>query len=631
MSTTTPHSNGLSTVSSIHAALQYKQLGNAAYESYQLIHAIHYFTQGIELCEDIIATPQYDPQLHCVLYSNRSAIHLEQYNYDHALSDAQHSIQLNKTWYKSYIRQAQAYDGLKQYTDAIRSYEHALTLHPDSTNTLYCNERIQAIQSIIQLNKQQIQHTNNKDLVVINHIEQNEVTRHDNDRYANMINWLLNDGTTKLNKLYIKSYSSDSRGVCALEHIYNNEIILQVPLQYIITSEIARNSTIGQLIIQSNISLNSSHTFLACYLLYEKYINADTQWKYYLQCLPEHYTNMPIFYSGDMVTKYLTGSFTVQKINDRINELYDEYTNLCNKISMCKQFTLDQFIWARLVVITRIFGLVINERKTDGLVPLADLLNHKRPRETSWNFDDTTQCFIITSLCDIKQYSNVYDSYGRKCNSRFFVNYGFSLEHNFDDNNAVVYIVLNESLYTNFQLKCRLYGISSTQYDTNRRYQISTDLNDKSTKELYSLCRLFYCSSNELIQLQQNNEYNNKDLLPVSLTNELLVLKSIHDAAQHSLSQFTDTLETDYQLIEQHNSGVTILSDNIYNCILQRKGEKEILTWYIQLYQYMNDLASLNMKQIKKYSIPIELGRAQMERYMHDIFIPLIKQAQRQQ
>jgi hypothetical protein len=29
------------------------------------------------------------------------------------------------------------------------------------------------------------------------------------------------------------------------------------------------------------------------------------------------------------------------------------------------------------VVITRIFGLMINNSKTDGLVPMADMLNHK--------------------------------------------------------------------------------------------------------------------------------------------------------------------------------------------------------------------------------------------------------------
>ena len=94
------------------------------------------------------------------------------------------------------------------------------------------------------------------------------------------------------------------------------------------------------------------------------------------------------------------------------------------------QYELDEFIWARLVVITRIFGLTINGVKTDGLVPMADMLNHKRPRQTKWTFDDERQGFTITSISALQRGDQVFDSYGQKCNSRFFVNYGFALEEN---------------------------------------------------------------------------------------------------------------------------------------------------------------------------------------------------------
>ena len=94
------------------------------------------------------------------------------------------------------------------------------------------------------------------------------------------------------------------------------------------------------------------------------------------------------------------------------------------------QYELDEFIWARLVVITRVFGLTINGVKTDGLVPMADMLNHKRPRQTKWTFDDERQGFTITSISALQRGDQVFDSYGQKCNSRFFVNYGFALEEN---------------------------------------------------------------------------------------------------------------------------------------------------------------------------------------------------------
>ena len=58
------------------------------------------------------------------------------------------------------------------------------------------------------------------------------------------------------------------------------------------------------------------------------------------------------------------------------------------------------------------------------------MLNHYRPRETKWQFDDTLQGFTVVSLQELNSGVQVYDSYGRKCNHRFLLNYGFSIENN---------------------------------------------------------------------------------------------------------------------------------------------------------------------------------------------------------
>ncbi len=78
-----------------------------------------------------------------------------------------------------------------------------------------------------------------------------------------------------------------------------------------------------------------------------------------------------------------------------------------------------------MMVSSRIFGIQIENVKTDGFVPYADMLNHKRPRQTTWSYTDDRKGFIIEALEDIKRGEQVFDSYGRKCNSRFFLNYGF--------------------------------------------------------------------------------------------------------------------------------------------------------------------------------------------------------------
>ena len=41
---------------------------------------------------------------------------------------------------------------------------------------------------------------------------------------------------------------------------------------------------------------------------------------------------------------------------------------------------------------------MINGRQTAALVPYADMLNHYRPRETKWQFDDSLQGFTVVAL-----------------------------------------------------------------------------------------------------------------------------------------------------------------------------------------------------------------------------------------
>ena len=76
--------------------------------------------------------------------------------------------------------------------------------------------------------------------------------------------------------------------------------------------------------------------------------------------------------------------------------------------------------------------------------------------QTKWTFDDGRYGFIITTLKTIQRGEQIFDSYGRKCNSRFFVNYGFALDEN-EDNEAVVRVAL-PSTDSHYNMKIRFLG-----------------------------------------------------------------------------------------------------------------------------------------------------------------------------
>ena len=102
-----------------------------------------------------------------------------------------------------------------------------------------------------------------------------------------------------------------------------------------------------------------------------------------------------------------------------------------------------------MAVSSRIFGIKVNNKKTDCFAPLADMLNHRRPRQTQWFFSDEIKSFVIQAIQDIEKGEQVFDSYGKKCNSRFLLNYGFIVEKN--DSNEFPFIVQlseNAALYS---------------------------------------------------------------------------------------------------------------------------------------------------------------------------------------
>ena len=290
----------------------------------------------------------------------------------------------------------------------------------------------------------------------------------------------------------------------------------------------------------------------------------------------------------------------------------------CRHVPEYRAFGLEEFVWARLVVITRIFGLVVNGNKTDGLVPMADMLNHKRPRETSWTFDDSRGSFTITSLRPMSRGEQIYDSYGRKCNSRFFVNYGFSLEDN-EDNQIAVWVGLIRD-DPHYAMKCRYMGGARAGAQL-QRFQIPIDYKEKAAKECFSFLRFAHAKDSELLLLSsEEKEVNVKDIAPLSIRNELSVVKHIARACESCLREFDSTVEEDEALLKRSD-----LSMNERNAVLMRKGEKEVGRYYIELEAEMEKLVSMPWKDFKRTAQKAYSGRGKFDAYVTGIVVPLLK------
>lgn len=388
--------------------------------------------------------------------------------------------------------------------------------------------------------------------------------------------WLL-DGGASFPLLYLRFFNGNYRAIFSKRTVETDEDVLYVPLCQLMTSEIARASEVGKQIIESHVQLRSRHSFLAAYLLQEK-AKPSSYWKPYIDILPEEYDTVPLFFSSEQLSE-LEGSMALDKIRDRHQSLRIEYNNLLENVPMFSEFTYDSFVWGRLVIITRIFGMVIDGNKTEGLVPMADMLNHKRPRETKWTYVQGRKGFVITSLNPITRDTEIFDSYGRKCNSRFFVNYGFVPEVN-EDNEAVIRMSLDPEdpayedkcvLGNRFELSCTKTFQIPMQYD---------DPNNK-VQQAFSYTRFIVASKDEIKEHFQHHSLTISEVLPISFANEARVLQLLADAAQEAINAFPQSFDYDLELLKDLEK-YPLLS-NKRNIILMRSGEKRVLHHFVNL------------------------------------------------
>ena len=121
----------------------------------------------------------------------------------------------------------------------------------------------------------------------------------------------------------------------------------------------------------------------------------------YYKLLPKDYRNFPIFWTNEMLS-WLSGSTLVSDIRDRKATLRADYDELCRVSALfASTHSFEAFLEVRTAVGSRNFGIRIDGEKSTAMVPFADMLNHYRPRETSWTFDSMRDCFTITSIAPL--------------------------------------------------------------------------------------------------------------------------------------------------------------------------------------------------------------------------------------
>ena len=180
----------------------------------------------------------------------------------------------------------------------------------------------------------------------------------------------------------------------------------------------------------------------------------------------------------------LEGSPFLFMVHEKVLDLKKDYDTICRLESgFSTKFEFKQFCWARTAVCSRIFGVTIDGNKTDALVPFADMINHRIPKQSSWVFSQNDNGFVMEAITDIERGQEVFDSYGKKCNSRFLLNYGFVIPNN--ETNEVSFKVTFDNKDPLMDLKAKLVG----KNHLTKIFKTSTNSLDSGLMELLGFLR----------------------------------------------------------------------------------------------------------------------------------------------
>ncbi|KAL4456512.1 hypothetical protein ABPG74_000619 [Tetrahymena malaccensis] len=564
-----------------------KEQGNIQLQLENYPKAIEYYNQAIKFDDKNYA-----------YFHNRSLAYYLLENFSQSLQDIQICKSLNKDYIQVYIREASAYHQLDQLELALKSTQEGLQIDQTNEELLKLKELIQS--EIDQQNKE-------------NELADKEAFK----KSENLLNWIqANKG--EFSSIKLKYLSAHNRSIVSKRIIQADETLISIPQEQVITLEVASSSDFCKILTEKNAKLiQQKHVYFALFLLQEQQKKDASHYKAYIESLPTDLSSFPALFSDEEL-QYLEGTAALKLVQEQKEDIKNDYETISQLIPEFKQeFSMEQFRWAFLCSHSRVFGIKVKGVKTSVMVPLADMLNHKHSgqEEGEWVFDDATNCFTVKTLKKIQRNQQIHFSYGSKCNSKLFLNYGFvdvqdhteAIKKFKEEERPGRQLIQNDYRGINYfnelpvvfcfdqaqddptlPIKAKLIGGSIPVCCLTR---INEDFETQNSTGFLGYLR-FICirDPNQLGKLFDSHkkyieQTNQPDLPflpqktpPLSVENEHKMWQRVQELFIPLLLKYKTTVVKDKELLESDS-----LTQNQRNCVLIRLGEKSILEYYIDM------------------------------------------------
>jgi protein-histidine N-methyltransferase len=385
-----------------------------------------------------------------------------------------------------------------------------------------------------------------------------------------LTDWVIERGA-ELTKVALGRDPQGGRMLCATADIADGEVLVRVPLPAMLTLDVARRSPAGQALLAAGGGAPTAQALLTAYLLEEKR-RPRSSIAPYLDALPRAFPTVPLFCPQD-VLPLLKGSLAATLLVRRRAAVLREVLSVKRAVPALRDASIAELFWASTAVITRVFGITIAGSPTEALVPFADMMNHRRPPDATWTFDEALGAFLIRAARDIRAGEEICGSYGRKANHRYFVHYGFALAQGADDEAEVRLTVPAGAGRRSAKVSAlaRAFGSEDT-------YRVSNRIRSDTMLRTFSFLRTACASDGEAtraLRLLGDGE----EVPPLSHRNEAAALSLLHGACAEALGRFDSPLLDDDEALLAR----TDLSAPARNAVLVRRGEKRLLRACLEL------------------------------------------------
>jgi histone-lysine N-methyltransferase SETD3 len=233
-----------------------------------------------------------------------------------------------------------------------------------------------------------------------------------------LADWIRDNGGTV--HVELADEEGEGRAAIATRDIEHGARLLAVPRTLLLTPAVVRDSAMGAALSACGPALDAQ-SMLAAYLLLS--LRESTPWTPYADALPTAHPDVPVTYD-DTDLAHLAGSSMFGRVQRERRLFREQFGAITAAVPQLAPCDFDEFLWARVLVPSRAFALLGSE----ALVPMADMLNHRRIPDVEWGYEHPTECFVLRAVHPIAAGELVHDSYGKKSNALLLELYGFCLD-----------------------------------------------------------------------------------------------------------------------------------------------------------------------------------------------------------